>query len=96
MLPIRHDQLDAMFPYVAVMAIGALECRTRRPLAGIAARLSGASLDEGIMENPYAELVRRLRHREALAESGASGGRSTGFAGVLGSLFSRNAPRPAA
>jgi hypothetical protein len=93
MLPVQPDQLEAMFPYVAVMAVGAMECRTRRPLTGVAQRLLGVPVGEGGMENPYAELVSHLQQRSAAAESG----RSSGFAGVLGSLFSRSAqPRPAA
>jgi hypothetical protein len=94
LLPVQPDQLDAMFPYVAVMAIGAMECRTRRPLAGVARRLSGDAAGEGPMENPYAELVSQLRRRAAAPDAG---GRSSGFAGVLGSLFGRSSPpRPAA
>jgi hypothetical protein len=96
MIPVQPDQLEAMFPYVAVMAIGAMEYRTRRPLAGVALRLSGAPCDDGAIDNPYSELVCQLQQREAMAETG----KSSGFVGVLGSLFSRSAagaaPRSAA
>jgi hypothetical protein len=95
-LPVQHDQLEAMFPYVAVMAIGAMEYRTRRPLAGVVQRISGGAMEERTMENPYSELVTELRRREAPADGGNASGKPTGFAGVFGSLFSRSAPRPAA
>lgn len=95
MLPVQPDQLEAMFPYVAVMAIGAMEYRTRRPLSDVATRLSGGPSDEETVDNPYAELVSQIRQRETAAQGAAA--KSSGFAGVLGSIFSRNnQPRPAA
>jgi hypothetical protein len=95
MLPVQPDQLEAMFPYVAVMAIGAMEFRTRRPLAGVAQRLLGEADDDDAIENPYAKLVSQLQQRENAVEG--ENVRSSGFVGVLGSLFNRsNQPRPAA
>lgn len=95
MLPVQPDQLEAMFPYVAVMAIGAMEYRTRRPLSDVANRLSGGPADDETVDNPYAELVSQIQQREEAHQGAAA--RPSGFVGVLGSIFSRsNQPRPAA
>lgn len=96
LLPATHAQLEAMFPYVAVMAIGAMEQRTRRPLEGVLRRITGGAETEST-GNPYSELVTHLRRRDISFDRGAGSGRTMGLVGMLGALFSRSsAPRPAA
>ncbi len=91
-LQIDPEILEWMLPYIAVLAIGALEVRTRRPLGTVLHRLARGSLEPHTVLNPYVALAKqvKLRH-EAMA--GLRQSRVTGF---LGSLFGRSSAASAA
>ena len=93
-LPISPQILEAMFPYVAVMALGAIEQKTREPLATILEQLAQERMDARTRHNPYTALAREIRRRKLDAKARAGRERG-GLSGVLGGLFSRREERPA-
>jgi hypothetical protein len=93
-LPIPPHILEAMFPYVAVMALGAIEQKTRQPLASILERLAQDRVDARSRHNPYTALAREIRRRKLDAKERT--GQRSGLSGVLGGLFTRRDERPAA
>ena len=92
-LPIQPQVLEAIFPYVAVLALGGIEQKTRAPLATILQKLASGRVDAQRMSNPYTALAQEIRARRAAKESE---GRRGGAFGVIGSLFARSDARPAA
>ncbi len=60
-LPIDRAQLLSMFPVIAVMVLGAVEIRTRRPLVTILNRLTNGMADERSIANPYLALAQHLK-----------------------------------
>jgi hypothetical protein len=64
-LPVGADDLNRMFPVICLMAVGAIEVRTRRPLAMIASRLNAATGSEQAIANPYLLLARHLKRQDA-------------------------------
>jgi hypothetical protein len=95
-LPIAPHILEAMFPYVAVMALGAIEHKTREPLASILEQLAGRRMDPRARQNPYGALAREIRGRKLHAKPGAGQQQRGGLSGVLGGLFARKDERSAA
>ena len=94
-LPIHPEVLDAMFPYVAVLALGGIEQKTREPLASILQKIASGRVDAQRLNNPYSALAQEIRHRRVVAKSRDGGRRSGALSGVFGALF-RSDARPAA
>jgi len=63
-LPIDPVTLEKMFPFIAVLAIGAIEIRTRRPLGVILYRVTKGATDDRAIANPFLALVQHLRKQE--------------------------------
>jgi hypothetical protein len=63
-LPIEASALEQLFPYVAVMAFGSIEIRTRRPLGAILHRLTKGAMDSRSIANPYLGLAQHLKKQE--------------------------------
>ena len=88
-LPVAMPILELMFPYVAILALGAIEHRTREPLGKILRHLAHERLDPISAANPYKPLADEIRRRR-LTSKARDVTRRTGFAGMFGSLFTRN------
>lgn len=93
-LPLQPEALERIFPYIAVMALGAIEHRTRRPLGEIVHQVSHGAADERALINPYAALAHFIRRREAAGEDGRS--KRTRITSRLSMLFARSESQPAA
>jgi hypothetical protein len=63
-LPIEPEAIHRLLPYIAVMVIGAIEVRTRRPLGVIWHRISGGATDGRAIANPYLALAEHLKRQE--------------------------------
>jgi len=63
-LPIDAVTLKTMLPFIAVMVIGAIEVRTRRPLGVIWHRISKGATDDRAIANPYLALAAYLKKQE--------------------------------
>jgi hypothetical protein len=63
-LPIDSAGLRIMFPFIAVMAVGAIAVRTRRPLSVIWHRISNGAVDDRAIANPYLALAEYLKKQE--------------------------------
>ena len=95
-LPIMPQVLEAMFPYIAVMALGAIEQKTREPLGAVLQRLAKGNVDAQRLNNPYSALAQEIRHRKLAARPRKPAQRSGALSGVFGGLFARKDERPAA
>ena len=63
-LPIDPLTLEKLFPFIAVLAIAAIEIRTRRPLGLILYRVMKGAADEGAIANPFLALSQYLKKQE--------------------------------
>ncbi len=63
-LPIDPVTLEKLLPFIAVLAIGAIEIRTRRPLGLILYRVTKGATDDRAIANPFLALVQYLRKQE--------------------------------
>jgi len=63
-LPIDPVTLEKLFPFIAVLAIAAIEIRTRRPLGLILYRVMKGAADEGAVANPFLALTQYLKKQE--------------------------------
>lgn len=63
-LPIDPVTLEKLFPFIAVLAIGAIEVRTRRPLGVILYRVTKGATDDRAIANPFLALVQHLKKQE--------------------------------
>ena len=63
-LPIEVATLEKIFPYIAVMVIGGIEIRTRRPLGVILHRITKGTSDSRAIANPYVALAQYLKKQE--------------------------------
>ena len=63
-LPIDPVTLEKLFPFIAVLAIAAIELRTRRPLGLILYRVTKGATDDRAIANPFLALVQYLRKQE--------------------------------
>jgi hypothetical protein len=79
-----------------VLALGAIEQKTRRPLASILQRLARGRVDAQRLKNPYSALAQEIRYRRVAAKSRKSLQRGSGLSSVFGGLFARKDERPAA
>jgi hypothetical protein len=65
-LPIDALTLGKLFPFIAVLVIGAIEVRTRRPLGVILYRVTKGTTDDRAIANPFLALVQHLRKQEGV------------------------------
>lgn len=63
-LPVDAKRLEELFPVTAIMALGAIETRTRRPLGVILHRVSKGVIDDRAIANPYLALAQHLKKQE--------------------------------
>ncbi len=63
-LPIGAAELEKLFPYIAVMVIGAIEVRTRRPLGVIWHRITKGAPGDRAIANPFLALAQHLKKQE--------------------------------
>lgn len=63
-LPIEAATLEKILPFVAVMVIGGIEIRTRRPLGVILHRITKGTSDNRAIANPYMALAQFLKNQE--------------------------------
>lgn len=64
-LPIEPATLEKIFPFIAVLAVGAIEVRTRRPLGVILYRVTKGATDDRAAANPFTALVQFLKKQES-------------------------------
>lgn len=95
-LPVEPHQLERMLPYIAILALGAIELKTRQPMKDILIRLLKGRADPVAVANPYKALATEIRRRRNELP-GSDQDRRSGIAAVFGSLFARaDAPQRAA
>jgi hypothetical protein len=87
-LPLPPGLIELMLPYVAVLAVGAIELKTRQPLKVVLLRLLNGRADPVAMTNPFRALAGEVRRRR-MAELERHKDRRTGIAAVFGALFTR-------
>lgn len=94
-LPVSEEQLEKMFPTIAVLALGAIETRTRRPLGSILHRLNNGFSDPRAIANPYLALAQVLRkkERDEKEQRRKTGLRALRVSSVLGGLVARPMPQ---
>jgi hypothetical protein len=63
-LPIDAALLQKLLPYIAVMVIGGVEVRTRRPLGVILHRITKGATDDRAIANPFLALAQHLKKQE--------------------------------
>jgi len=63
-LPVEAAALQNMVPYIAVMVIGAIEIKTRRPLGAIWHRITKGTTGGGALANPFLALAQHLKKQE--------------------------------
>lgn len=87
-LPVEAFVLDAMFPYVAILALAAIEQKTREPLAAIFERLNQESRTTP-EDNLHKALAGEIQRRRVTSKARDVSPRA-GLVSVLGALFARN------
>jgi hypothetical protein len=92
-LPIDPVTLEKLFPFIAVLAIGAVEVRTRRPLGVILYRVTKGTTDDRAVANPFLSLVQYLRKQER-AQKDQRRRRLFAFFGAGGSTAKKAEPEP--
>ncbi len=85
-LPLSPEMLERMLPYVAILALGAIELKTRQPLKSILLSVLNGRADPVAMSNPYKALAGEIRRRR-VAEHEQD--RRGGISAVFGALFAR-------
>ncbi len=80
-LPIDPVTLEKLFPFIAVLAIAAIELRTRRPLGLILYRVTKGATDDRAIANPFLALVQYLKKQEQQQKDQRRGGCSPSSAG---------------
>ncbi len=63
-LPIAAPALENILPYIAVMVIGAIEVKTRRPLGVVWHRITKGAPGDRALANPYLALAQHLKKQE--------------------------------
>jgi hypothetical protein len=94
-LPIPPETLEMMLPYVAILALGAIELKTRQPMKDIIVRLLNGRADPVAAANPYRSLASEIRRRQAAAQV-VDQDRRSGLSAVIGALFARQDEQTAA
>ncbi|ADP71378.1 hypothetical protein Rvan_2153 [Rhodomicrobium vannielii ATCC 17100] len=69
-LPVDAATLRRLFPLIAVMVMGAVEVRTRRPLGVILHRVAKGETDDRAVANPFMALAQYLRKQEKQERDG--------------------------
>jgi hypothetical protein len=87
-LPVQPELLERMLPYIAILALGAIELKTRQPLKAILLRMLNGRADPVSMNNPYKALAIEIRRRR-MAERAREQERRSGLSAVFGALFAR-------
>jgi hypothetical protein len=87
-LPVQPQLLERMLPYIAILALGAIELKTRQPLRSILHRISQGRADQVAMANPYRALAGEIR-RHRMTSRALEKERRTSLSDVIGALFSR-------
>jgi hypothetical protein len=94
-LPIEPAAIHKLLPYIAVMVIGAIEVRTRRPLGVIWHRITKGATDDRAIANPYLALAEHLKRQER-EQRDQRRRRLFSFLGIASSPVPfANAPEPA-
>lgn len=93
-LPVGPNMLESMLPYIAILALGAIELKTRQPLKEVCLRLLNGRADPVAVANPYRALAAEIRRRRIPDEAYPE--RRSRIAAMLGSLFARQDTRTAA
>ncbi len=94
-LPVQPEMLEGMLPYVAILAIGAIELKTRQPLKDILLTILKGRADPVAVSNPYKALASEIRRRR-IASGDAETERKSGLGGLIGALFSKSDTQAAA
>jgi hypothetical protein len=94
-LPLQPELMERMLPYVAILALGAVELKTRQPLKAVLLRVLNGRADPVAMANPYKALAGEVRRRR-IAEREHQKDRRSGIAAMFGTLFARNDAQHAA
>jgi hypothetical protein len=63
-LPIDPLTLERLLPFIAVLVIGAIEVRTRRPLGVILYRVTKGTTDDRAIANPFLALAQHIKKQE--------------------------------
>ncbi|WP_125461560.1 MULTISPECIES: DUF937 domain-containing protein [Rhodomicrobium] len=87
-LPLAPPLLERMLPYIAILALGAIELKTRQPLRSILHRISQGRADQVAMANPYKALAVEIR-RHRLTSRARQQERRASLSEVISSLFAR-------
>jgi hypothetical protein len=83
-LQVEPRVLEQALPFIAVIAIGAVEKRTRRPLGVVLHRMAKGAIQPPELLNPYAALAAHIKKRQPSKPWRPS---------IFGSMFSRAEPR---
>lgn len=94
-LPIPPAMLEQMLPYVAILALGAIELKTRQPMKEIMVRLLRGRADPVAAANPYRALANEIRRRQAAADQ-RDHDRRAGLSAVISAIFARQDAQTAA
>jgi len=94
-LPVPPELMEKMLPYVAVLALGAIELKTRQPMKDIMIRVLNGRADPVAVANPYKALAQEIRQRQAAAD-GREPERKSGLASAITTLFARTDTQRAA
>ncbi|MGF1619871.1 MAG: hypothetical protein ACFCUR_04585 [Rhodomicrobiaceae bacterium] len=94
-LPVQPDVIEKMLPYIVILALGAIELKTRQPLKEVVIRVLNGRADPVAVTNPYRSLADEIRRRQMVAQ-GREDERRSALTNVIGALFARaDAPRAA-
>lgn len=69
-LPIDPVTLEIMFPFIAILAIAAIEIKTRRPLGLILYRITKGATDDHAIANPFLALAQYLKKQDQQQKEG--------------------------
>jgi hypothetical protein len=94
-LPIPPALLEQMLPYIAILAVGAIELKTRQPMKEIMVKLLQGRADPVAAANPYRALASEIRRRQAAADQ-RDQDRRAGLSAVISAIFARQEARTAA
>lgn len=85
-LPVPPQMLEDMFPYIAVLALGAIEEKARQPLEQILEQLTADRPEQQFQDNLYGALAGEIRRRR-LTSKALERSKLAGLSSVLGALF---------
>jgi len=93
-LPVPPELVGRMLPYVAILALGAIELKTRQPLKEVVVKLLNGRADPVAAQNPYRALATEIRQRKTA--HGAEDEKRARLTSVIGTLFRKTDERRAA